>query len=746
MRARKISLSTGQTLSILTTAVVVAVLAVGVAVTWATLRRSALEAAHDRMTRGVRQLAINTATGIRAAQPKYSSVATDPAIRRALDPSARAADVAASRAALAKLQAPTDSGLPVELWRAEDHHRVAFVGDDAATQPSLNVGGEDELTAALFRPGLDSISGRDSVQLGQIYSTGGRTYFWLAIPVLDSGHAIGFIVKEGRIAANPQMELTVRELVGDSVAGYFHNVDGTGWTTFGGAPTQPTLRSVTDSAVHTRPGVGTVIFAEQRVAGQPLVLAMEVSERVTLGGARRAVRALGAFSVALVIAGAGLAWLIGGRVARPITLLTEASDAVAGGDYETRVSATGSREVSRLAATFNRMAGQIGESRIELERREAAVRALADAIPQLAWMADSEGRVFWFNERWYEYTGFDSTDPHHAQWVDAHDPAAFAAVETRWTESVRAGKPFEMEVRLRDVQGMSRWFLTRVAPVSDGNGGVARWFGTSTDVQALREARDAALAASRAKSEFLTAMSHELRTPLNAIGGYAELMEMGIRGPVTQEQRRDLSRIRMSQEHLLGLIASLLDLTRIENGSVHYAIANVAIGPVFADLEALIAPQAAAKHQVVTFEPPELQLIASADREKLRQILLNLLSNAVRHTPAGTSIIVTARRLEMAAVEIVVRDSGPGVSAELHESIFEPFVQLDRTLTNIAQQGVGLGLAISRDLARGMGGELTIASELGAGSAFSLTLPAGVLDANTMFMRTREMPVGGPTS
>ena len=107
------------------------------------------------------------------------------------------------------------------------------------------------------------------------------------------------------------------------------------------------------------------------------------------------------------------------------------------------------------------------------------------------------------------------------------------------------------------------------------------------------------------------------------------------------------------------MIASLLDLTRIENGSVHYAIANVAIAPVFADLEALIAPQAAAKHQVVTFELPEHELIACADREKLRQILLNLLSNAVRHTPAGTSIIVTARRSEMAAVEIIVRIPGP---------------------------------------------------------------------------------------
>jgi PAS domain S-box-containing protein len=634
--------------------------------------------------------------------------------------------------------------MPVELWRLEDHQRVAFVGNDVPVSPSLNVGGEDGLTPAGLRPGLDSASLRDSVHVGQLYAVGDRSYFWIAAPVLDSGRRIGVVVKESRIAANPQAERSVRELIGDSVAGYYRNVDGTAWTTFGGHPTRPTERSPTDSTAHSRPGIGRVIFAEQRIPGTPLVVAMEVPERVALIGARRTVRALGALSIILAIVGAGLAWAVGWRVARPITSLTEASEAVARGDYETRVSDAGSREVARLAAAFNRMAGQIGESRVELERREAALRALADAIPQLAWMADGDGRIFWFNGRWYEYTGCASTDAHHAQWVNAHDPEFFAAVESRWTDSVRAGQPFEMEVKLRDVDGVSRWFLTRVAPVSDGHGGVARWFGTSTDVQALREARDAALAASRAKSEFLTAMSHELRTPLNAIGGYAELMEMGIRGPVTNEQRRDLSRIRTSQEHLLGLIASLLDLTRIESGSVHYTIVNVGVAPVFADVEALIAPQAAAKHQAVTFDPPGPPLIVRADREKLRQILLNLLSNAIRHTPAGTCITVSARRFDDSAIAIVVRDNGPGVSVELQHSIFEPFVQLDRALTSPTQQGVGLGLAISRDLARGMGGELTIESEAGAGAAFSLTLPVGVLDANTVFTRTTETPVGGP--
>jgi len=141
----------------------------------------------------------------------------------------------------------------------------------------------------------------------------------------------------------------------------------------------------------------------------------------------------------------------------------------------------------------------------------------------------------------------------------------------------------------------------------------------------------------------------------------------------------------------------------------------------------------------VTFDHPQSELLVLADREKLRQILLNLLSNAVRHTPAGTSISVRTSRLP-SAIEIVVQDSGPGVSLELHQTIFEPFVQLDRSLTTGAQQGVGLGLAISRDLARGMGGELTIASSSGAGASFSLTLPAGSLDA-TMFARTIEMPI-----
>jgi signal transduction histidine kinase len=240
--------------------------------------------------------------------------------------------------------------------------------------------------------------------------------------------------------------------------------------------------------------------------------------------------------------------------------------------------------------------------------------------------------------------------------------------------------------------------------------------------------------ANRAKSDFLASMSHELRTPLNAIGGYAELMEMGVRGPITDEQRRDLSRIRTSQSHLLGLIASLLDLSRIESGQVTYAQEDVALNPLLGGLEALVLPQTRAKEQTLVYRC-EPELGAFADREKLRQILLNLLSNAVRYSPSGATITMSARRLDDSTVAIEVADTGPGIPLDRQREIFEPFVQLDRSLTR-TNEGVGLGLSISRDLAHGMGGDLTVTSAPGEGSCFRLTLPAGVVNEATPRMQT----------
>jgi PAS domain S-box-containing protein len=234
--------------------------------------------------------------------------------------------------------------------------------------------------------------------------------------------------------------------------------------------------------------------------------------------------------------------------------------------------------------------------------------------------------------------------------------------------------------------------------------------------------------ANRAKSQFLAVMSHELRTPLNAIGGYAELLEMGVRGPINEAQRADLARIQQSQRHLLGLINQVLNYTRVETGAVRYELEDVPVIEAVAAARALVVPQVAAKGLTYLLTECDPSLRVRADREKLQQILLNLLTNAMKFTDAGGEIRVACIG-RGATVPISVSDTGVGIPADKLPSIFDPFVQVDQRLTR-PHEGVGLGLAISRDLARGMGGDLTAASTLGAGATFTLVLPAaGETDA-----------------
>jgi len=255
---------------------------------------------------------------------------------------------------------------------------------------------------------------------------------------------------------------------------------------------------------------------------------------------------------------------------------------------------------------------------------------------------------------------------------------------------------------------------------------VEHLLGDSERARAEAEAaRREAESANRSKSEFLAVMSHELRTPLNAIGGYAELLELGIRGPVTEEQRLDLARIQQSQRHLLGLINGVLNYARVEAGAVIYDVEDVPLHEVLATCEALIAPQVRARGLTLQYTPA-VEVRARADRDKVQQIVLNLLSNAVKFTEPGGRVslrCVGASDAGSPTVRVEVEDSGIGISAEQLARVFEPFVQVDATLTR-TREGTGLGLAISRDLARGMGGDLIARSTLGAGSTFTLTLPA----------------------
>jgi PAS domain S-box-containing protein len=230
--------------------------------------------------------------------------------------------------------------------------------------------------------------------------------------------------------------------------------------------------------------------------------------------------------------------------------------------------------------------------------------------------------------------------------------------------------------------------------------------------------------ANRVKSEFLATMSHELRTPLNAISGYTELLKMGLRGPVTEGQIADLDRINRSQSHLLGIINDILQFAKLEAGQLGMKLEEFSVASALETAEEFVRPQLEAKNISYERLPGDKSASVRADPDRFQQIILNLVSNALKYTPNGGRITV-GWRVDQLRVLIEVADTGLGIAPDQFERIFDPFVQVHSGTTRTSE-GVGLGLAISRDMARQMGGDVSVRSELGHGSTFTLTLPQGL--------------------
>jgi len=227
--------------------------------------------------------------------------------------------------------------------------------------------------------------------------------------------------------------------------------------------------------------------------------------------------------------------------------------------------------------------------------------------------------------------------------------------------------------------------------------------------------------ANQAKTAFLGAMSHELRTPLNAIGGYIDLLDMGLRGPVTEEQHADFVRVKTNQQHLALLVTEILNFVRVGSGRVSYDITDVKASDAMARAIDLIEPLFGQKGIVFDGISGDLSVVVRADPERVTQILVNLLSNAIKSTPAGGHISADCAAL-LETVTLRISDTGIGITAVKHEAIFEPFMQLKEGFAN-RESGIGLGLAISRDLARAMNGDITVESSEGKGARFTLSLP-----------------------
>ncbi|PYO77131.1 MAG: hypothetical protein DMD63_12195 [Gemmatimonadetes bacterium] len=361
----------------------------------------------------------------------------------------------------------------------------------------------------------------------------------------------------------------------------------------------------------------------------------------------------------------------------------------------------------------------------QVERWSIATKSkfenLLELAPQIVWFAQPDGSITYCNQYWYDYTGLSEMETLGYGWTTAIHPDDHDRVVMSWHSAVKDGKDYETELRLRQNDGSYSWFLTRSRPGRDESGKINAWLGIAVDIGERKKAEEEALAASQAKSEFLASMSHELRTPLNAIGGYAELLAMGIRGSLNADQAQDIARIRRSQKHLLTLINDVLNFAKVDAGQAEYRLTAVPVDEALHDTESMIAPQILAKGLKYSFKAAGRTASVLADPEKLQQIVLNLLSNAVKFTDSGGSITLSATPRGN-CVDIAVADTGAGIASDKLEKVFDPFVQAERRLNQPAQ-GVGLGLAISRDLAHAMDGEITLQSTFGKGSTFTLSLP-----------------------
>jgi PAS domain S-box-containing protein len=308
-------------------------------------------------------------------------------------------------------------------------------------------------------------------------------------------------------------------------------------------------------------------------------------------------------------------------------------------------------------------------------------------------------------------------------------------------ESLERKQPaYELEVAARDgsfedegwrvrKDGSRFWSNVIITAMRDAKGRLIGFSKVTRDLTERRASQERAIedarriaeadAANKTKSSFLASMSHELRTPLNAIGGYADLLLFGVAGDLTTEQREYLDRLRRSQQHLLGIINDLLNFSRIEAGRITYDMQSMSLGRAIRAVLPMVEPQARQRDLNLRIDETPDHL-ATGDPAKVEQILLNLLSNAIKFTNRGGSIVIRQFIVDDFA-GIRVTDTGIGIPADKLESIFEPFVQVGRTLTT-PHEGTGLGLAISRDLARAMNGDITVRSALEGGSAFELAL------------------------
>jgi PAS domain S-box-containing protein len=361
-----------------------------------------------------------------------------------------------------------------------------------------------------------------------------------------------------------------------------------------------------------------------------------------------------------------------------------------------------------------------------LSESEDRFHTLADNIAQLAWMADPDGALFWYNKRWFDYTGTTLEQVQGSGWRQVHHPDHLNRVAQKFSQCIRKGQVWEDTFPLRGKDGTYRWFLSRAIPIRDAAGNVLRWFGTNTDITAQREAEEALRDADRRKDDFLATLAHELRNPLAPICNSLHILGLA------QDLDPAVAKIREIMErqtkHLVRLVDDLLEVSRITQGKIELRTELVELAAVIRSAIETSRPMIdAGGHQLAISQPPTPVTI-EADPMRLAQVFANLLNNAAKYTPPGGQIWLSAS-VDAGAALIEVRDNGHGIPSEMLPRIFEKFTQLDSP-SSLQHGGLGIGLALARSLVEMHGGQITASSEgLGRGSRFTVRLPMALHSA-----------------
>jgi PAS domain S-box-containing protein len=400
------------------------------------------------------------------------------------------------------------------------------------------------------------------------------------------------------------------------------------------------------------------------------------------------------------------------------------------------------RELKLAKDNLERLAAQ---RTLELALSEEKFRQMANTMPQIVWTARQDGYVDWYNDCWYQFTGM----PRGSHWDDPDSPVHpddIQDLRERWQECIETGKIFEKDLRFkREADGEYCWHLSRAVPQRNGRGEIMSWIGTSTDIHErkkladeLQLAKAEAEEANRLKSVFLANMSHELRTPLTAITGFSQLLH-------EQNFSRDLEKrylavIDRNGHQLLRIIDDILDLSKVEAGKLTIERLRLPLLEILSDIRALLElkTQEAGLDFSVKIEGLVPETIES-DPTRLKQILMNLISNAVKFTSQGSVDIRISYQAEPAQLRFEIRDTGRGVSSEQAACLFAPFVQADSSITR-NYGGTGLGLTLSRHLARALGGDVQLrSSQLNRGSCFIASVdPGPMAGVRMMDQKTAE--------